>query len=51
MQIMPEINVDKLFMLPAAFVGTLLERERERENEGERIGDNNTSIHCGIYNV
>lgn len=31
MQIMLEINVDKLFILPAAFVGTLRESERERE--------------------
>lgn len=39
MQIMPEINVDKLFMLPAAFVGTLRARERERKSKRKQLFD------------
>lgn len=41
MQIMLEINVDKLFMLPAAFVGTLKAREREKGKEKEE-----TALQC-----
>lgn len=50
MQIMPEINVDKLFMLPAAFVERERERESVREIEKERE-EKSSSMHSGIYHT